>query len=141
MKKSHAEDLGHYWKTGRKHPDTILGDIKKMIESVGGTIHTEMVATVNGETAYILGFRVVDDDYRINQPVLPSRTDDLLSAKRQAVTALFHDIKAKVVSMKFRGVKAVFHEFLVLPDGRTASQVTAPEFSSSIKYLPVGGDE
>lgn len=126
-------DEVNYWKSGKSSPDTWMEKSKKELNGLGATIHIELSGTVNGKTVFTLGFRLDGDEFRISYPVLKVRdSKDEYSAKRQAATALYHEVKALCVSAKFRGVRGAFHSFLVLPDGRTAGDLTAPEISEAI---------
>jgi hypothetical protein len=127
-----ADDV-NYFKTSKTAPDTWLQKAKGEIEDLGGNVHSELIGTMNGRAAIMLGFVLDNDNYRIVYPVLiPRNTKDDLAAKRQAATALYHEVKALCVSAKFRGVRGAFHSFLLLPDGRTAGDLTAPEVAEAI---------
>lgn len=128
----YADDV-NYFKTSQSAPDTWLNKAKKEITALGGNVHSELIGTINNRTAIMLGFELDGDNYRIVYPVLlPRSPKDDLSAKRQAATALYHEVKALCVSAKFRGVRGAFHSFLLLPDGRTAGDLTAPETADAI---------
>lgn len=128
----YAEDI-NYWKTSKSSTESWVDKTKKLITGINGTIHTEMIGTVNGKSAVMLGFIIEDNNFKIVYPVLAIRKDaDLLSAKRQAATAMYHEVKALVVSAKFRGIRGAFHSYLVLADGRTAGELSAPEIRDAI---------
>jgi hypothetical protein len=135
----YAEEV-NYWKTSVKSPDSWLEDTKTLIQSIGGKVHSDMIATMEGKTAIMIGFAVGEDRYKIVYPILAIRKEsDRVAAKRQAATALYHEVKALIVSAKFRGVRGAFMSYLVLPDGRTAGDLTAPEISEAIPtpfFLP-----
>lgn len=40
---------------------------------------------------------------------------------------LYHDTKARCMAAKVLGSRAAFFNYLLLPDGRTAAQIAAPE--------------
>lgn len=138
----YAEDIGHYWKTSQSSPDTWLENTKKEIRAIGGVIIGEMVGMINGKAGLMLEFKADNQHFRIIYPVLPTRKEsDSIAAKRQAATAMYHEVKALCVSVKFRGITATFHNYLLLPDGRIASQLTAPEIEDLIPLayrLPSG---
>lgn len=123
----YAEDVGHYWKTSQSSPDTWLESTKKEIRAIGGVIVSEMIGMMNGNAGIMLEFKADNNQFRIIYPILPTRKEtDAFAAKRQAATALYHEVKALCVSVKFRGITATFHSYLLLDSGRIASQHTAP---------------
>lgn len=127
----YAEDLGHYWKTGSSSPDTWLEMAKKLIREVDGEITAEGFGSVGTQSAYMLVFRINEDKFKVVFPVLYSRAGNTIAAKRQAATMLYHDIKAKCMVASVLGVKAAFFTYLMLSDGRTASELAAPELSAA----------
>lgn len=127
-----GEDV-NYWKTSTKSPDSWLEDTKSLIQSIGGKILSDMIATMDGKTAIAVTFIIAEDRYKIIYPILAIRKEaDRLAAKRQAATAMYHEVKALIVSAKFRGIRGAFHSYLVLPDGRTAGDLSAPEIVQAI---------
>ena len=62
-------------------------------------------------------------------PVLPTKSGDEKAARIQAATLLYHDIKARAISAAVLGARAAFFTFLMLPDGRTAAAIAAPEIA------------
>lgn len=128
----YGEDV-NYWKTSAKSPDSWLEDTKELIQSIGGKILSDMIATMDGKSAIMIQFQIAEDRYKIVYPILAIRKEaDRTAAKRQAVTAMYHEVKALIVSAKFRGIRGAFHSYLVLPDGRTAGDLSAPEIAEAI---------
>jgi hypothetical protein len=128
----YAEDV-NYWKTSVKSPDSWLEDTKSLIQSIGGKILSDMIATMDGKTAIMIQFQIADDRYKIVYPILTIRKEaDRAAAKRQAATAMYHEVKALIVSAKFRSIRGAFHSYLVLPDGRTAGDLSAHEIAEAI---------
>lgn len=128
----YGEDV-NYWKTSTKSPDSWLEDTKGLIQSIGGKILSDMIATMEGKSAIMIQFVIAEDRYKIVYPILSIRKEaDRMAAKRQAATAMYHEVKALIVSAKFRGVRGAFHAYLVLPDGRVASELSAPEIRDAI---------
>jgi hypothetical protein len=126
-------DEVNYWKTSTTSPESWIEKTKKLIAEIGGKVHSDLIGTINGKTAVMIGFEIAGDQYKIIYTVLAVRDQrDLLAAKRQAVTAMYHEVKALIVSAKFRGIRGAFHSYLVLPDGRTAGELTAPEVAQAI---------
>lgn len=121
----YGEDVEHYWNTSRSHPDTWIDKAKKLITGIGGKIEGFAFAESTNHAAYMLKFSLGGDQYSVNWPVLPTRTNKPEWAKKQAATALFHDVKHRVVSAKFKGVRAAFVEYLVLANGETVGNAAA----------------
>ena len=134
MNLPYAEDVGHYWQTGSSSPDVWIEKAKKQIEEVGGTINADAYGSMESRAAFMIAFSIGDDRFKIAFPVLESRTGKSMSAKRQAATMLYHDIKAKCMVASVMGTKAAFFSYLMLPDGRTASEVATPELAH---YFPL----
>ncbi|KKM15096.1 hypothetical protein LCGC14_1699560 [marine sediment metagenome] len=130
-----AEDIGHYWMTGSSPPDTWIDRAKKLIKEVKGVILAEGYGSMGDQAAYMLSFKINDDRYKVVFPVLRSRTGRQGAAKRQAATMLHHDIKAKCMVASVVGVRAAFFAYLMLPDGRMASELAAPELSQAFPSL------
>lgn len=130
-----AEDV-NYWQTGNSSPDTILNKTKALILEIGGSVTGEAYGSDgDGNAAYMLQFRIGLDTFKVIWPVLPSRGGKDLPARRQAVTMMYHDVKARCVSAKVLGVKSAFFNFLCLPDGRNMSEATMPEILTGVPNL------
>ena len=136
----YAEDV-NYWKTGRSSADTWLEKAKKEIKSVGGQVvgSGSFSEDLTGRAGFMLAFRLDGEDFTIKWPVLKSKSGDFLAAQRQAATALYHEVKAACVKVKFLGARSAFFAYLMLPDGRTASEVSSPELTEILPAL-IGGD-
>ena len=131
MELPYAEDIGHYWQTSRSSPDQWIDRIKKLIEGLNGIVLAEGFGSVEGSAAYMLTFKVGDDNFKVVWPVLPSRTGNTSAARRQAATLLYHDIKAKAMTASVLGSKVAFFSYIMLADGRTASELAKPELSQA----------
>ena len=137
----YAEEVGHYWKTSRSSPDVWVERAKQQIEKLGGTVLMEGFGNepATGRAAFALAFEIGEDRFKLVWPVLPSKTDDARAAKIQAATMLYHDVKAKSISAKVLGARAAFFTYLMLPDGRTAAEVSTPELLEAMPKLLMGG--
>ena len=135
MELPYAEDIGHYWMTGSSSPDTWIDKAKKLIQEVNGEILAEGYGSMGSQSAYMLAFKVKEDKFKVIFPVLQSRAGKTEAAKRQAATMLYHDIKAKCMVASVLGVKAAFFAYLMLPDGRTASELAEPELGQAFPLL------
>lgn len=122
----YAEDV-NYWQTSRSSPDTWLDKAKREIAKIDGAVTGEGFVSDTIRSSYLLAFEIDGDQFRMAWPVLEPRSGSLRAARVQAATALYHEVKAACVKAKFLGVRAAFFAFLMLPDGRTASQVATHE--------------
>ena len=135
-----AEDV-NYWKTGRSSADSWLEKAKKEIKGAGGQVvgSGSFSEDITGRAGFMLAFRLEGEEFAIKWPVLKSKTGDFSAAQRQAATALYHEVKAACVKVKFLGARSAFFAYLMLPDGRTAAEAASPEL---VEILPaiVGGN-
>jgi hypothetical protein len=135
----YAEDVGHYWKTGQSSPDTWVDKAKAEIVSVArdkkAILNEAYGKDGQGRAAFMLEFVLSSERFRLVWPVLPSRSGNERAAKIQAATMLYHDVKARCVTAKVLGGRAAFFTYLLLPDGRTAAQVAAPELQDRYPRL------
>jgi hypothetical protein len=131
----YAEDVRHYWQTSASSPDVWIDRAKKIIGDLDGAILAEGFGEVSGHGAYMLAFRIKDSKFKVVWPVLPSISGKTQAAKRQAATMLFHDIKAKAMTASVLGADAAFFSYMMLPDGRTASELATPELSNAFPLL------
>ena len=138
MKPKYAEDIKHYWKTSSSSPDSWMIKARKQIEKLGGTVLAEGYGSSQGREAYMLGFEIEGEKYKVVWPVMPSKSGSLVAARRQATTMLYHDIKAKTISAAVLGVKAAFFSYLLLPDGRATLELATPELSDAFPKM-LGG--
>jgi len=136
----YAEDVGHYWRTSERHPDTWLDMAKKEIAAAGGTVLGMAMGTdeQSGRTAYMLAFTFGQDRFKAVWPALPSRSGNERAARVQAATMLYYDVKARCLSAKVLGTRAAFFNYLLLPDGRTTAEVAVPELSDALPRLLAG---
>lgn len=128
----------NYWKSSQQSSDTWLEKTKDLIAEVGGEVLADGFASeaATGRQAFMLHFRFGGEQYRCVWPVLPTRSGkEARAAKTQVATFLFHDVKARCMKIKIFGVRSVFLDWLLLPDGRTASQASAPELARDVPAL------
>jgi len=131
MELPYAEDIGHYWETSKSSLESWMDKTRKLIEGLSGVVKTEGFGAVEGKSAYMMAFSLGGDNFKVVWPVLPSRKGKNLAARRQAVTLLHHDIKAKAMTASVLGTRVAFLCYMMLPDGRTASEATRPELSEA----------
>jgi len=139
-----GEDL-NFWDSGKSTPDSWIDKAIALIESLGGSVLSHAFgAEHGGRAAYMLRFEIGIEEYRLVWPVLPTRSTKpsaAITARRQAATMLYHDCKAKCLKAVIFGARTAFFEYLVLPDGRTVSQVSNHELSDMApKFLLNGGE-
>ncbi len=135
----YAEDV-NYWKTGsRTSCDEWIEKTKREILAVGGAIIGSGTAIndMTGRAAFTIRFRLEEELFDLRWPVLETKTMDLRAARVQSATALYHDVKACCLRVKFLGARAAFLAYLILPDGSTASEVTSGELLAGLPRLLV----
>jgi hypothetical protein len=143
-----ADDLP-YWKTSPAGADSWLDKAAVEIERAGGEVIGHACGKLpSGGVAYVFQFKAGADVYRLVWPVMePRYPEDLGAARRQAATALFHDVKARCLAARFMGARAAFVGFMLLPDGRSVAEVASsrpadlPEILAAHKALPRGSEQ
>lgn len=122
---NYAEDV-NYWQTSRTGPDTWLDKAKKEIKRAEGkVVGSAMVSDeLTGRAGFMLAFQIGEDRFKLTWPVLKPKRGSMHAAKIQAATALYHEVKSACVKAKFLGARSAFLAYLVLRDGRTASEAT-----------------
>ena len=131
MQEPEAQSLP-YWKTSRAAPETWVHKACVEIERAGGVIETCLPSAYqNGRQAHVVQFALDNQSFRLMWPVLEH--EDTASASRQAATMLYHDVKSRCLAARVFGARWAFQAELVLPDGRTAGQLSTPEL---VKVLP-----
>jgi len=129
-----ADDV-NYWRTSTTAPATWLDRAKKLISDSGGDVEREGFISEKRGAAYILAFSFGNDYYNVIWPVLAPRDTKHMSAARiQAATALYHEVKACCVKLKFVGARAAFFAYLMI-NGRPAAELAAPELVSAVPAL------
>ena len=140
MKLPYGEDL-NYWQTSSSSPDQWIEKAKKLILQLKGKILAEAFGSdASGNSAFMLAFEISGDQFKVIWPVLPSKTKKERAAKVQAATFLYHDIKAKCLSATILGARMAFFSYLLLTDGRMASELSDPEMSENwpLLFAPQG---
>jgi hypothetical protein len=131
MELPYAEDVGHYWETSYSSPEQWIEKTRRLIESLNGMVMAEGFGAVEDKAAYMMAFKIGEDSFKVVWPVLPSRSGKAMAARRQAATLLYHDIKAKAMTASVLGAKVAFFSYMMLPDGRAASELARPELSQA----------
>lgn len=121
----------NYWKTGRSSPDAWVEKARRQIEKLGGVVTGEAFGSDgNGRSAYMLSFEIGGDAFRVVWPVLPVKNPrDERAARVQAATMLYHDVKMRCLASAVLGTRTAFFAYFLLPDGRQAAEVAAPELA------------
>jgi len=140
-----AEDL-NYWQTSRSSADEWIDKAKRLIAEIGGTVEMEAFGNEleTGRSAFMLGFRIGDDRFKLIWPVLKTKSGNQRAAKVQAATLLYHDVKAKCMTAKVFGARQAFFQFWMLPDGQRAVDLAPSELVQAIPQLflpsPIEGE-
>ncbi len=128
-----AEEV-NYWKTSRSSADSWIDKAVSVVEGFGATDIQHGFGQRDGTGAFVLMFRIDDERFKIAWPILPTKSPkDMPAARVQAATLLYHDAKARSLSASILGVRQAFIGYLLLPDGRTVSELAAPEISEHIQ--------
>ena len=135
MNLPYAEDVGHYWQTSQSSPDVWIDRAKKVIKDLGGEILADGYGSAGGQAAFMLAFKFKSDNYKVVWPVLPTYSGKDASAKRQAATMLYHDVKAKAMTASVLGIQVAFFSYMPLPDGRIAGELAKPELADAFPKL------
>jgi len=134
----YAEQLP-YWETSQASPDTWIERACQEIVRAGGVVKHEVYGRDQiGRAGYALHFAFKEDEFHILWPVIPSRAGNERAARRQAATMLFHDVKAKCIAARVHGPRSAFFQYFVLPDGRTAAQVSGQDLLALLPRLLPG---
>ena len=136
-----AEEV-NYWKPGRSDPDSWIEKARKQVERLGGSVLTYAFGheVSSGRAAFVLAFQIGEDKFKVIWPVLSSKTGDDRAARIQAATMLYHDVKARCLSSAVLGARAAFLSYLLLPDGRTVSQMSLPELAEGLPACLAAGE-
>jgi len=130
----YAEDC-NYWKTGKASPDTWIEKSIELIKNFGGELLSSAFGQQLDKSAYMIQFKLEGQNYKIIWPVLESKNGDDYAARRQSATMLYHDIKAKLISSQILGTRSAFFQWVQLPDGRPAVQLSGNELIENIPTL------
>lgn len=126
-----AETL-NYWMTSKKGADSWVDKAEDEIEAAGGSVLGRAFGSEpqTGRSAFMLEFSLGGERFRIVWPVLPS--DEPAAARRQAATMLYHDVKSRCVGAKIFGERVAFFSYLMLPDGRSATQIANTDLAKAL---------
>ncbi len=138
MELPYAEDV-NYWKSGTSSPDTWMERAKKQVENLGGKVLMEAFGKDATErSAYMLAFEIGGDRFKVIWPVLPSKSGNEKAARIQAATMLYHDIKARCLTAMVMGTRSAFFSYLLLSDGRVATQADDDELADLFSMRLLG---
>lgn len=133
--KLYAEDV-NFWQTGTSGTETWMDRTRRQIEELGGKVVAEGFGSDGeGRAAYMIGFRLGDDTFKLVWPVLPSRGGKVTAARIQAATSLYHYVKSVSLYAVVVGSRAAFFSHLLLPDGRMAAQVANEEIGEMVPAM------
>lgn len=138
VKTIYAEDVD-YWKTGQRRSVSQWLDLaESQLVKHGAKDIMRATGTDAGHVTYLFAFVLNDQRFKMVWPVLPCRKKsdpNTESAKVQAATSLYHEIKNCVVIGNRYGKRTGFFSYQMLPDGRTVRELAAPELSGNIAGL------
>lgn len=141
MKQPYAEDV-NFWQTSQASPDTWIDRTKAQLKTLGGEFRGEGFGNdSNGRSAYLLAFSIAGDEFKIIWPVLKSKKGNERAARVQAATTMYHYVKATCLYAVVVGAKTAFFSHLLLPDGRTAAQVSGYELAEMTPRLLLGSKD
>lgn len=131
----YAEDV-NFWHTSQASPDKWIERTKRQIEGLGGKVLAEGFGSNHeGKAAFMIGFEIEADKFKIVWPVLPSKNGEEGAARRQAATMLYHYTKGICLYAVVVGARAAFFSHYMLPDGRMASQLATPELLTAVPKM------
>ncbi len=125
----------YFWKTSKSGTESWLEKTKRMLINAGGTHIFESYGNdvQSGRAAFMLAFMIGEEKFKLVWPVLPVRSKgDETAAKRQAATMLYHDVKNKCIKATVFGARTAFFEYLMIPDGRSLSELANNELLNCI---------
>jgi len=135
MKIYSAEEL-NYWQTSRSSPDSWIDKAKRQIQSLGGKVEAEGFGQDSeGKAAFMIGFSLNGDGFKIIWPVMKSKTGNERAARIQAATSLYHYVKGVCLYAAVVGPKPAFFGHLMLPDGKIASQLASDKLAEMIPRI------
>lgn len=125
-----------YWKSSQSGVESWLDKTERLIESVGGAVHTRITGKSDGREAILLTFVIEGDWFKIMWPSLPVKNEkDKAAAMRQAATMVYHDTKSRVNRIKIFSARVVFSDWFLLTDGSTIAESGTIDFPSVIKQI------
>lgn len=134
-KQVYAEDL-NFWQTGEKRaPDRWIEFAKEQIKGLGGHVFAEAFGADEGRAAYVLGFEIAGDRFKVVWPVVKSRCGNVAAERRQAATTLYHVVKAKCLEAVIRGPRVAFAGDWLLPSGRTVGEMSSEELMHALPLM------
>jgi len=127
----------NYFKTSKAAPDMWFEKTENIICEKGGEVLQSGFGNEPsvGRAAYMLRFSIKDAVYKIIWPVLPSENGEKMAARRQAATMLFHDVKAKLIAAQVLGSRIAFFQWVELPNGQPACQLTNTQLLESVPKM------
>jgi len=127
MVKEWTAERANYWQSSRSADAAIKVAITEL-EKIGGKILTYAYGWQDGRAAHVMTYEIGGLTFRTMWPVLKNHKGEIVdAAKVQAAVAMKHEIKARCVSYKWRGLVGAFGSDLIMPNGRTVAELSAPE--------------
>jgi len=126
MNLPYAEDV-NFWKSSKSNSDTWLDRTEDLITKYDGVILVRAKGMNNGESAFLVEFKHKKSIFKIVWPILPTKQNEIRAAERQAATLIYHDVKARILRSHIFGFENAFFDFMLLPNGKTVSQMSTVE--------------
>lgn len=139
MSLPYAEEC-RYWKTSSSTSEKMLDKTESLIEGFGGRVLQRIDYKDRGRSVFLFVFQLGEDVFRIKWPVLPlERVSDaaLRSARLQAATFIYHDVKARCVSSQILGARSAFFNYLMIGDKTAAEHKQCDFIDSQIPKLRI----
>lgn len=140
-----AEEMP-YWKSSKSSVSTWQDRTEMEVARHGGAVVAigKSRDPSTGHTVFIVDFINAAQRFRAAWPVLESKWKnpseaDLKAAEVQAITSLYHDIKARSLRVRLFGFRSAYIDFLLLPNGMTLSQASGDEMEHYLKALSPAG--
>jgi len=131
VKKVWTAQQANYWQSSRSSEAAIESALNEL-RKIGGEIVSYAYGVMGGRAAHVVVYKIEGNLFRTMWPVLKTHKGEIVqAAKVQAAVALKHEIKARCVAYKWRGVMGSFGNDFILPSGRTISELTAPEIAEN----------
>ena len=133
-----------YWKTGQSRTVAQWTELTlSQLRQHGAKDIVHASGESDGRHAFMFEFTLAGERFKIVWPVLPlpghmRKPDNERAAQVQAITTLYHDVKARCVAAGRYGAPFGFFQFLKLPDGRTLQQCSLPELTAGLPEVMRG---
>ena len=133
-----AAETVNYWKSGKTDPDNKLDQVCDLIENASGKIIERGIMLQSPHEVVYLRFFLDEEEFKIIWPVLKptdGTSTNQRAARIQAVTFVYHDVKAKCMTASVLGPRVAFLPYYVTENGATTSELATPELTDAFPKL------